>query len=34
MNNKVKRLKSYVADKAQFLKTFEFVDEEDLKLFT
>ncbi|MER8281421.1 AAA family ATPase [Acinetobacter baumannii] len=33
MNNKVKRLKSYVADKALFLKTFEFVDEEDLKLF-
>ena len=33
MNNKVKRLKSYVADKAQFLKTFEFVDEEDLELF-
>ncbi len=33
MNNKVKRLKSYVADKAQFLKTFEFVDEENLKLF-
>jgi hypothetical protein len=33
MNNKIKRLKSYVADKAQFLKTFEFVDEEDLELF-
>ncbi|MDM1243717.1 McrB family protein [Acinetobacter indicus] len=33
MNNKVKRLKSYVADKALFLKTFEFVDEEDLELF-
>lgn len=33
MNNKIKRLKSYVADKALFLKTFEFVDEEDLELF-
>ena len=33
MNNKIKRLKSYVADKAQFLKTFEFVDEDDINLF-
>ncbi|ENV43439.1 McrB family protein [Acinetobacter schindleri] len=33
MNNKIQRLKSYVADKAQFLKTFEFVDEDDLELF-
>ena len=33
MNNKIQRLKSYVADKAQFLKTFEFVDEEDINLF-
>ena len=33
MNNKIKRLKSYVADKALFLKTFEFVDEDDLDLF-
>ena len=33
MNNKIKRLKGYVADKAKFLTTFEFVDEEDLELF-
>ena len=33
MNNKIKRLKNYVADKALFLKTFEFVDEDDLELF-
>ncbi|UXN05413.1 AAA family ATPase [Bartonella sp. HY761] len=33
MNCKIDRLKSYIADKAQFLKTFEFVDEEDLELF-
>mgnify|MGYP003599883921 CR=1 FL=1 len=33
MNNKIKRLKSYVADKAQFLKTFEFVDEDDIEQF-
>lgn len=33
MNNKIQRLKSYVADKAQFLKTFEFVDEDDIDLF-
>ncbi|MDV2440563.1 AAA family ATPase [Acinetobacter gerneri] len=33
MNNKIQRLKSYVADKAQFLKTFEFVDEDDIELF-
>lgn len=33
MNNKIQRLKSYVADKAQFLKTFEFVDEDDINLF-
>jgi len=33
MNNKIQRLKSYVADKAHFLKTFEFVDEDDIDLF-
>lgn len=33
MNNKIQRLKSYVADKALFLKTFEFVDEDDLDFF-
>lgn len=33
MNNKIKRLKEYVADKALFLKTFEFIDEEVLELF-
>lgn len=33
MNNKIKRLKSYVAEKALFLKTFEFVDEDDMELF-
>lgn len=33
MNNKIKRLKNYVADKADFLKTFEFVDEDDMDLF-
>ncbi|MFZ7165810.1 McrB family protein, partial [Avibacterium avium] len=30
MNNKIKRLKSYIEDKATFLRTFEFIDEEDL----
>lgn len=33
MNNKIKQLKEYVADKALFLKTFEFIDEEVLELF-
>jgi len=33
MNIKIKRLKDYVADKAIFLKTFEFVDEDVLDLF-
>lgn len=33
MNTKIKRLKSYVSEKALFLKTFEFVDEEDLENF-
>ena len=33
MNHKITRLKKYVSDKALFLKTFEFVDEEDLKHF-
>ncbi|NDW20383.1 McrB family protein [Alteromonas hispanica] len=33
MNQKIKRLKSYVSDKAQFLKTFEFIDEDDLENF-
>lgn len=33
MNKKIKRLKHYVSDKALFLKTFEFVDEEDLEDF-
>ena len=33
MNKKIERLKSYVSEKALFLKTFEFVDEEDLDLF-
>ena len=33
MNHKITRLKNYVSDKALFLKTFEFVDEEDLKHF-
>ncbi|MDK2762389.1 MAG: AAA family ATPase [Alteromonas macleodii] len=33
MNNKVKRLKAYVSEKASFLKTFEFIDEEDLDSF-
>jgi len=33
MNHKITRLKNYVADKALFLKTFEFVDEEDLEHF-
>ncbi|MCG7643725.1 MULTISPECIES: hypothetical protein [unclassified Alteromonas] len=33
MNQKIKRLKSYVSDKAKFLKTFEFIDEDDLENF-
>lgn len=33
MNTKIERLKNYVSDKALFLKTFEFVDEEDLEHF-
>lgn len=33
MNKKIERLKAYVSDKALFLKTFEFVDEEDLDGF-
>jgi len=33
MNNKIDRLKNYVADKAQFLKTFDFIDEDDLNGF-
>ncbi|WP_133011249.1 McrB family protein [Marinomonas flavescens] len=33
MNNKIERLRKYVSDKALFLKTFEFVDEEDLGCF-
>ncbi len=33
MNNKIDRLKNYVSDKAQFLKTFDFIDEEDLSSF-
>ncbi len=33
MNHKITRLKNYVSDKALFLKTFEFVDEEDLEHF-
>ena len=33
MNQKIKRLKSYISDKAQFLKTFEFIDEDDLENF-
>ena len=33
MNHKITRLKNYVSDKASFLKTFEFLDEEDLEHF-
>lgn len=33
MNQKITRLKNYVSDKALFLKTFEFVDEEDIEHF-
>jgi energy-coupling factor transporter ATP-binding protein EcfA2 len=33
MNHKIKRLKKYVSSKASFLKTFEFLDEEDLEHF-
>lgn len=33
MNAKLERLKRYVSEKAEFLKTFEFVDDEDLDNF-
>jgi energy-coupling factor transporter ATP-binding protein EcfA2 len=33
MNHKITRLKNYVSDKALFLTTFEFADEEDLESF-
>ena len=33
MNIKIERLKTYVSDKALFLRTFEFVDEEDIDQF-
>lgn len=33
MDKKIERLKNYVAEKASFLKTFEFIDEDDLELF-
>jgi energy-coupling factor transporter ATP-binding protein EcfA2 len=33
MNHKITRLRNYVSEKALFLKTFEFVDEEDLEYF-
>ena len=33
MNRKMERLKNYVEDKALFLKTFEFIEEEDLNIF-
>lgn len=33
MNHKMTRLKNYVSEKASFLKTFEFLDEEDLSHF-
>ena len=33
MNHKILRLKKYVSDKALFLKTFEFLDQEDLDNF-
>lgn len=33
MSKKMERLKNYVEDKALFLKTFEFVEEEDLNTF-
>lgn len=33
MNHKVTRLKNYISDKASFLKTFEFLDEEDVENF-
>lgn len=33
MNHKITRLKNYVSEKATFLKTFEFLDEEDLSHF-
>ncbi|WP_058119133.1 McrB family protein [Photobacterium kishitanii] len=33
MNKKIERLKNYVSEKALFLKTFEFIDEEDLDKF-
>lgn len=33
MSNKIKRLQNYVAEKALFLKNFEFIDEDDLDDF-
>ncbi|MBP4058347.1 AAA family ATPase [Aeromonas sp. Prich7-2] len=33
MNAKIARLRSYISDKASFLKTFEFLDEDDLEGF-
>lgn len=33
MNHKINRLKEYISDKALFLKTFEFLDEDDLDDF-
>lgn len=33
MSTKIQRLKEYVSDKALFLKTFEFIDEDDLEQF-
>lgn len=33
MSHKINRLKSYISEKALFLKTFEFLDEEDIKHF-
>lgn len=33
MNKKMERLKNYVEDKALFLKTFEFIEEEELNAF-
>ena len=33
MNQKIERLKQYVEEKALFLKSFEFIEEEDLNIF-
>ncbi len=33
MSKKIEKLKSYITEKAQFLKDFEFVDEEDFETF-